>query len=105
MMFQVKVKLLTKHNADFRLTCMTAARIPARGSPKGSKVLKSEVTVKTEDELDDDRLSDENTEEDSEECGSKSSKKTVKAEMKLKKNMKHKPVKRCGTKPIQKSKY
>lgn len=101
---EVKVKLLTKHNADFRLTCMTVARVPARGSPKGLKGVKSEVTVKTEDVLDDDRLSDENTEEDSEECGRKSNKKTVKAEIKLKKNMKNKPVKRCGTKPIQKKK-
>lgn len=79
---------------------MVAVRILVRGLLKRLKVLKLEVIVKTEDELDDDRMLDANIEEDSEECGSKSSKKIVKVEIKLKKNMKNKFVKRCGIKLI-----
>jgi hypothetical protein len=98
--FQVNVKCLASHNADFRLTCVTVMR--AQTSVKEEV---SEGTVNT-DSVVEDRLSDE--EDDTEQIESSTQRKKSpkqKAEKKLKQSMKNKPVKRLGKQPLLKSTY
>lgn len=98
-MFQVNVKCLSSHNADFRLTCITVMRPQTL-----VKEEISEVTVNT-DSVVEDRLSEK--EEDTEQIESSANKKSPKrkTERNLKHSMKDKAVKRLGKQPLLKSRY
>ena len=94
---------MTAHNTDFRLTCIAAAQIPAKNSPKEANDTSSEVKVKAENDLDNDRLSDEGVDDEEDEENEKET--TKKAAKKLNKKTKGKAVKRLGGQQKQKSKY